>query len=250
MKKCESNGSHEVLNSNATIVAVCIDVQSTETLVGSFCEWVSDQTITGLEANLRLEGVLTNGTDHLERNVWAIEQTCVIRGSTLVTNNVVLVTRCSVSGGQVCRIRIDVDTILTLENTSEGVTGVINVQVSVECRGVVENTSHGQCRRNVSRAHDDVALSATSSLCDCVSITLDLEQETLELLNGPTTIGVNVEVESTSGSNVLNSTLLSNLVDSSDNFAVDLSKNLCGENVCEFRFSVQTVDCLEVLCQF
>ena len=44
-----------------------------------FSEWVGDQTISGLKANLGLEGVLTNGTNHLERNVWAIEQTCVIR---------------------------------------------------------------------------------------------------------------------------------------------------------------------------
>ena len=130
MKKCELE-SHEVLNSNATIVAVCIDVQSTETLVGSFCEWVSDQTITGLEANLRLEGVLTNGTDHLERNVWAVEETSVIRGSTLVTYDVVLVS------SNVSSIRVNVDSILAIDGASKGVAGVINVEVSVECRGVI-----------------------------------------------------------------------------------------------------------------
>jgi hypothetical protein len=32
-----------------------------------------------------------------------------------------------------------------LENTSEGVASVINVQVSVECRGVIENASHCKC---------------------------------------------------------------------------------------------------------
>ena len=47
-------------------------------------------------------------------------------------------------------------------------------------------------------------------------------------------------LESTSRSNAPAVAVLSvaparNLVDSSDNFAVDLSKNLSGENVCEFR---------------
>ena len=153
-------------------------------------------------------------------------------------------------GSQVCSIWVDVDSVLALEDTCEGVASVINVQVCVECRGVIENTSHGQCRSNVCRAHDDVALSSTSSLCDCVCITLDLEQETLELLNRPATVGVDVEVEYTSSSGVRNSTLLSNLIDGSDDFAVDLSQNLSGENVGEFRFSVQTMDCLKVLSKF
>ena len=76
----------------------------------------------------------------------------------------------------------------------------------VECRGVVEYTCHGQSGSNVCRAEDHVALSSTSSLCNCVSISLDLEDQTLELLNRPTTVGVNVEVESTSVSNVCLST--------------------------------------------
>ena len=136
-----SDGSHEVLNSNATIVAVLVDLESAETLVGSFCEWVSNETIAGLEANLGLEGVLTNGTYHLERYIWAVEQSGVIRVGSLITDNVILVTVCCVSRGEVGGIRIDVYTILTLENTSEGVTSVINVQVSVECRGCLLYTS-------------------------------------------------------------------------------------------------------------
>jgi hypothetical protein len=55
-------------------------LKSAETLSGAFSEWVSNKTVSGLKANLRLEGVLTNGTNHLERNIRAIEQTCVIRG--------------------------------------------------------------------------------------------------------------------------------------------------------------------------
>jgi hypothetical protein len=70
-----------------------VNVKIAETLVGSFCEWVSNKTITSLEANLGLEGVLTNGTNHLERNIWAVEDTSVIWAGTLITYNVVLVTR-------------------------------------------------------------------------------------------------------------------------------------------------------------
>ena len=103
----------------------------------------------------------------------------------------------------VCRIRIDVDAILTCENTSKGVASVINVEVAVQSRGVVEYACHGQCGGNVCRAEDHVALSSTSSLCDCVSIALDLEDKTLELLNRPSSVGIGVEVESTSVSNVL-----------------------------------------------
>ena len=88
------------------------------------------------------------------------------------------------------------------------------------------------------------------SLCDLVSIALDLEQQTFELLNRPATVGVNVQVELTSGGGVEGSALLSNLVDGSDDFAVDLSENLSREDVGEFRFSVQTVDCFQVLSKF
>ena len=76
---CEQVGSHEVLNSNATIVAVLVNNQVTQSLGSSCCEWVSDHAVAGLKANLGLEGVLTNGTNHLERNIRTIEQTCVIR---------------------------------------------------------------------------------------------------------------------------------------------------------------------------
>ena len=137
-----------------------------------------------------------------------------------------------------------------MQNTSEGVTGVINVKVSVEGRGVIKYTCHGEGGSNVCGAEDDVALSSTSSLCDSVRISLDLEQKSFELLNRPATVGVNVKVEYTSGSGVSDSTLFSNLIDGSDDFTVDLSQNLSRENVGEFRFSVQTMDCLEVLCQF
>ena len=210
-------------------------MKSAESSVSSFCKWVGNHTVTSLEANLGLEGILSNGTNHLKGNVWAVEQSSVIRRSTLITDNVILITGSSVTGSQVSSIRIDVYTILTLQNTSEGVTGVINVQVSVQSRGVVKYTSHGESRSNVSGAKDRVALSSTSSLCNRVGVSFDLEQQSLELLNTPASVGVDVEIELTSGSGVLNSTLLSNLVDSTDNFAVDLEKNLSGENVGEFN---------------
>ena len=82
--------------------------------------------------------------------------------------------------------------------------------------------------------HDHVTLSSTSSLCDAVCISLDLENKSLELLNRPATVGVNVEVKYAWGSNISLSTLFSNLIDGSDDFAVDLSKNLSRENICEF----------------
>jgi hypothetical protein len=71
--------SHKILNCHTTIVAVAVDVESTQTLVKTFCERISNKTITGLKANLGLEGVLTDGTNHLEGNIRTIEQTCVIR---------------------------------------------------------------------------------------------------------------------------------------------------------------------------
>ena len=73
------DGSHEVLNSNSSVVAVGVNTESTEALCGAFSEWVSNETVTSLEANFWLEGVLTDGTNHLERNIRTIEQTSVIR---------------------------------------------------------------------------------------------------------------------------------------------------------------------------
>ena len=71
--------SHEVLNSNSSVVAVSIDLQSTQTLGGAFSKWVGNQTISGLEANLGLEGVLSNCTYHLQGYIWAVEDSCIIR---------------------------------------------------------------------------------------------------------------------------------------------------------------------------
>ena len=78
-------GSHEVENANSSVVAVCVCGNGVVALNGAIgkcaivSEWVSNDTVTGLKADLRLESILSNCTYHLQRNVWAIEQTCVIR---------------------------------------------------------------------------------------------------------------------------------------------------------------------------
>ena len=243
--------SHEVLNNNSSVVTVCVNLDCT--WVG-FCssrltrsKWVSSKTITSLESDLRLEGVsrqrhgpseeerMGNRTDlrHKVKNPYNRKRSI----------GVYTISNC------VCRIWVNVDAILTSKNTSEGVTGVVNVQVSVECRGIIQNSCHGECGSNVCRAEDHVALSSTSLLGDSVCFALDLEQETLELLNTPASVGVNVEVELAFGSNVCLSTRTCSLVDSSDDFTVDLCQNLSGENVGEFCFCIQTVNCLQVLCE-
>ena len=129
------------MNLDATVVAVGVLGKSTSTDGCTLSEWVGNHAVASLESDLRLEGVLTNGTNHLKRNVWAVEETSVIWGSTLVTSNVVLIS------GTVSTIWIDVNAILTSKNTSEGVTGVINVQVSVEGRGVIKYTSPWSVRK-------------------------------------------------------------------------------------------------------
>ena len=189
-----SFGSHEVLNNRSLVVAVGVGEDTTHTLVGAFCEGVGDKTIAGLDQSL--EGVLSNGTNHLEGNIRAVEETSVIGAGALVTDNIVLVS------STVGREGIDVDSVLTVDSTSEGITSVVNLQVGVKGGGVIEYTSHGQSGSNISRSQDDVTLPSTSSLGDAVCISLDVEQETLELLNRPTTVGVNIQVEETSVGNI------------------------------------------------
>jgi hypothetical protein len=36
-------------------------------------EWVSNHAVAGLEANLRLEGLRIDASEHLEGNIWAVE---------------------------------------------------------------------------------------------------------------------------------------------------------------------------------
>ena len=91
MDLCEEI-SHEVGNTYTSVVNVGAEVTSGN-WVGinqsgsTLSEWVEYHAITSLESDLGLEGVRTNSTNHLERNVWAIEQTSIIRGSTLITSD-------------------------------------------------------------------------------------------------------------------------------------------------------------------
>ena len=52
----------------------------------------------------------------------------------LVTDNIVLVS------STVGREGIDIDSVLTVDSTSEGVTSVVNLEVGVQGRGVIEYT--------------------------------------------------------------------------------------------------------------
>jgi len=74
LKVCEPI-SHEVSHLDSSVVNVGVLGESAKTLVRSitFCEGVSNETITGLESNLGLEGVMTNGTNHLEGEIGAVE---------------------------------------------------------------------------------------------------------------------------------------------------------------------------------
>ena len=57
--------SHEVLNSNTSVVAVVVNGKDSVTDVGAFSEWVSNKTVTSLKANFWLEGVFSDRTYHL-----------------------------------------------------------------------------------------------------------------------------------------------------------------------------------------
>ena len=127
--------SHEVLNNSTLIVAVAVGSDATKTLSGAFSVGVGDKTVAGLEANFRLEGAVVDGAYHLEGYIGAVEETSVIGAGALVTDNIVLVS------STVGREGIDIDSVLTVDSTSEGVTSVVNLKVGVQSRGVVEYTS-------------------------------------------------------------------------------------------------------------
>ena len=78
-----------------------------------------------------------------------------------------------------------------------------------------------------------------------------MNNQTLEFLSGPTTISIGAEVEDTLGGDVgLEATRLRLRVHGTDNFAVDFCEDFGAEDVSEFRLSVKTVDCFEVLSKF
>jgi len=57
--------SHEVLNRNSSVVTVASRLDSANSSTGAFSEGVRDHAVAGLEADLGLEGVLSNCTYHL-----------------------------------------------------------------------------------------------------------------------------------------------------------------------------------------
>ena len=240
------SGSHEVCDLYTSVVAVAVCSQSARTLSQTLCEGVRDHAVASLEADLGLEGVGVDCTNLLERDVRAVEQTSIIRRSTLITCNVVVLI------SNVCRVRINVDLDATVECTNQSGGSIVRDEtiVTTQSRCIVKNACHTECRNNISRSDQDVALPATSLLTDCVCISFDLEQKTLELLNRPTTIGVNVEVEDTSVSGIVLSTSNSVCVDSSNNFSVDFCQDLSAENVGQLLLSIQTMNRLQVLCEF
>src|SRR6476660_8466480 len=61
---------HQISNSRTAVVNVRIYYKCTVALCCALGEWVGNHTITSLEANLWLEGVRIDCTNHLERNVW------------------------------------------------------------------------------------------------------------------------------------------------------------------------------------
>ena len=112
--KCVSNGSHEVVNQDSTVVAVGVSGKSTAALGSTFGEGVRDHAVASLESDLGLEGVRVDCTNLLEGDVGAIEQTCVIRRSALITCNVVVLI------SNVSRIRINVDLDATVQGANQG----------------------------------------------------------------------------------------------------------------------------------
>ena len=81
-------------------------------------------------------------------------------------------------------------------------------------------------------------------MTDCVSVSLDLEKKSLEFLNRPSTIRVNVKVKDTTSCSIVLSTRTCVGVDGTNNFTVDLSKDFSAEDVCQLRLSIQTMNCL------
>ena len=67
--------SGEVRNANSSVILVAVVCKclSIRCAVGLYNEWVSNHTVAGLEANLRLEGARIDASEHLEGYIWAVE---------------------------------------------------------------------------------------------------------------------------------------------------------------------------------
>lgn len=84
-------------------------------------ERISSNTISGLEANLRLETVFSNCTNHLQWDIRAVEHSSIIRRSTFITYNIVL------GSSYVCSVGININFVASVKNTSKSCSCVIYV---------------------------------------------------------------------------------------------------------------------------
>src|SRR5208337_4115320 len=110
------------------------------------------------EPDLRLERLLVDGSNHLERDVRTVEQARVERRGASIPDGEVAAAE---------RVRVDVDPDPAVEDTGERVAGIIDLQVvAVERRGEVKDTGHLQGGREVRVADHDVALASTGVLRD------------------------------------------------------------------------------------
>ena len=141
---------------------------------------------------------------------------------------------------------VNVNTELTVDGSSKGVAGVVNVQVRVQSQ-VIQDSSHGQSTKRL-REHRIMLLPLSSTSPLGVKIPSSFGTKSFELLNRPTTIGVNVQVEHTNW--VLETAPVQQLIDGSDDFPVDLSQDFSGQDVGQFGLGVHAVDGAQVLKQF
>ena len=77
----------EIVNAEQSVVLITSGSVSDFTQADFLSEWIGDHAVAGLEANLRLEGILTDCTEHLQWDVWAVEQASVVCNLSLVSDN-------------------------------------------------------------------------------------------------------------------------------------------------------------------
>ena len=125
---------------NAEDSVVLVRSNSSQTIRSSSpTKWVCCHAVTSLEPDAWLEVILANRTYHLERYVWAVEHTSIIRIGAFVTNSYIVSNR----------IWVDEDLSATIQYTSKRVACVIYVQRSRQSRCIVKHTSSSQSSSNV-----------------------------------------------------------------------------------------------------
>lgn len=64
----------KVPNNKQSVVLVTTSSKN----VGAICERIAYDSVASLEPDLGLEGVLTNRTNHLEWDIWTVEESSII----------------------------------------------------------------------------------------------------------------------------------------------------------------------------